>query len=95
MYWMTDPPIGGFAEDDAGRFLEALKVFSTKAAASEWMRHNRGIARRTREVTGEDLADIIEGSGLPYVVVNPLPYPPFGGHPEDVRPVEDFLQGLR
>jgi hypothetical protein len=86
---------GKFAERENETFVMALCVFSTKAAASEYLRHNPGVGRRTREVSGGELANVIESSGLNHVVVNPLPIAPAGPAPEDVRPSKEFVTGLR
>jgi hypothetical protein len=52
MYWVVEPMFGKFAERENETFVMALCVFSMKAAASEYLRHNPGVGRRTREVSG-------------------------------------------
>ena len=95
MYWITEPPMTGYAEREDGTFVMAFQVFSSKQAAAEYARHSEGGVRRTREVGGDELADMLEGLSVEGVVVNPLPYTPYGAMPEDVRTVEEFLEGLR
>jgi len=99
LYWVTEPVLGGYAEKEDGTFVESLHVFSSRAAANEYVRHNYGSARAARCVSERDLIEIIETSSIDRefssVVVNPVPADPEGSCPEDVRPLTKFLEGLQ
>ncbi len=66
MYWITENLSAGIAEREDQTFVAAFCVFSSQAAAAD-LRYTPGTSKGTREVSRDQLADILESLSIAVV----------------------------